>query len=600
MTLKNPDLSLQHLTEKINEKKSAPIQLVKSLLNATHEQTHENANMNYSFASAFYRIAGETIKEYCLEELYPREISDAHRSGAVHIHDLDMGIVGYCCGWSLMDLLTLGFNGVPGKTESAPPKHFSTALGQMVNFLGVLQNNWAGAMAFNSVDTLLAPYIAFDGLDYDTVEQKIQEHIHNINTTSRWGGQSPFTNYSFDLTPPKDLALLPILNGNTYADFQKEMDMFNLAFCKVMTDGDMHGRPFTFPIPSYNLTKDFDWDGPVSDALFKMTAKYGIPYFQNFIGLDGDPTAVRSMCCRLRIELSELLNREGGTFGYADKTGSCGVVTINLPQAAYLARNEEGFLTRVGHLMDLAQDSLEIKRVEVQKNFDNGLLPWTKRYLRNLDFHFSTIGLVGMNEACIELLGEGIASENGVRLAEKTLKYMRDKIIQFQKKTGHLYNLEESPAEGASWRLARMDKKRYPGITVANPGEADSFYTNSSHLPVDFDLPLGKVLVHQERLQQYYNGGSVVHVFLGERNPYPEGVKKLVRRIATHTKIKNFTITPTTSICPNHGYLSGEHFTCPACGAKCEVISRVTGYLRPVQQWNHGKQSEFKIRKTFD
>jgi len=555
--------------------------------------------MDYSFASTFFRVAGETIRQYCLDELYPREVSDAHHSGAIHIHDLDMGIVGYCAGWSLMDLLTLGFNGVQGKIESSPPKHFSTALGQMVNFLGVLQNNWAGAMAFNSVDTLLAPYIAIDDLDYDEVEQKLQEHIYNINTTSRWGGQSPFTNYSFDLTPPKDLALLPIMNGSTYADFQDEMDVFNLAFFKVMTDGDMHGRPFTFPIPTYNLTKDFDWDSPVSDALFKMTAKYGIPYFQNFIGLDGDPTLVRSMCCRLRLDLSELLKREGGTFGYGDKTGSCGVVTINLPQAAHLACSERGFLTRVGHLMELARDSLEMKRVEVQRNFDNGMLPWTKRYLGSLRFHFSTIGLVGMNEACVELLGEDIASEAGATLAERTLKYMHDRIIRFQKETGNLYNLEESPAEGASWRLARIDKRKYPDITVANLGDMEPFYTNSSHLPVDSDMPLGKVLVHQERMQQYYNGGTVVHVFLGENNPSPEGVKKLVHRIAEYTKIKNFTITPTTSICPQHGYFSGEHYKCPVCGESCEVISRITGYLRPISQWNAGKKSEFKMRRMF-
>jgi len=578
------------------------VRTVEGYLQQVDWRSRENSNLSYSFSSVFLHLAGEVMKRYTLSRVYPKEVADAHRSGDLHIHNLYMGIVGYCAGWSIEDILMQGFNGVPARTESSPPRHLSTALLQLANFVGTLQNEWAGAQAFNSLDTYLAPYVRMDGLSYGQVKQELQQFIYNLNIASRWGGQTPFTNITFDLKPPADLAEAPAVYaggtlGETYADFQPEMEMINRAFCEVMTEGDMRGRVFTFPIPTYNITEDFDWEGEAADALFRMTAKYGNPYFQNFVNSDLDPSDIRAMCCRLRLDLRELHRRVGGTFGYADKTGSVGVVTINVPRIAYRARNEDDYFERLGDLMELAKVSLEAKRKVVEENMERGLLPFTKRYLGTLKWHFSTIGLVGMNEACLNLLGEDIATPGGRDLAVKTLRFMRDKALEFQQETGHIYNIEATPAEGASFRLARLDKERYPDIVTA--GEEVPYYTNSTQLPVNHTDDLYAALEHQEELQRLYTGGTVFHVFLGERIQEPESCKLLVRRIAERFRIPYYTITPTFSICPDHGYLEGEQLRCPLCGRQTEVYSRVVGYYRPVQNWHKGKQEEYRQRRTY-
>jgi len=578
------------------------VRTVEGYLQQVDWRSRENSNLSYSFSSVFLHLAGEVMKRYTLSRVYPKEVADAHRSGDLHIHNLYMGIVGYCAGWSIEDILMQGFNGVPARTESSPPRHLSTALLQLANFVGTLQNEWAGAQAFNSLDTYLAPYVRMDGLSYGQVKQELQQFIYNLNIASRWGGQTPFTNITFDLKPPADLAEAPAVYaggtlGETYADFQPEMEMINRAFCEVMTEGDMRGRVFTFPIPTYNITEDFDWEGEAADALFRMTAKYGNPYFQNFVNSDLDPSDIRAMCCRLRLDLRELHRRVGGTFGYADKTGSVGVVTINVPRIAYRARNEDDYFERLGDLMELAKVSLEAKRKVVEENMERGLLPFTKRYLGTLKWHFSTIGLVGMNEACLNLLGEDIGTPGGRDLAVKTLRFMRDKALEFQQETGHIYNIEATPAEGASFRLARLDKERYPDIVTA--GEEVPYYTNSTQLPVNHTDDLYAALEHQEELQRLYTGGTVFHVFLGERIQEPESCKLLVRRIAERFRIPYYTITPTFSICPDHGYLEGEQLRCPLCGRQTEVYSRVVGYYRPVQNWHKGKQEEYRQRRTY-
>jgi len=565
-------------------------------------QIKENANLDYSFSSIFFRLAGENIARYVLSKVYPKKISQAHINGDFHLHNLYMGIVGYCAGWSIMDILLEGFNDVPGKTESFPPKHFSTALLQLANFVGTLQNEWAGAQAFNSLDTLLAPFVRNDKLDYKTVKQEMQQFIYNLNISSRWGGQTPFTNVTFDIKVPDDLKNKPVIIGgklqkNVYGDYQKEMDMINKAFMEIMLGGDMRERIFTFPIPTYNITRDFDWDSEVANALFKMTAKYGVPYFQNFIKSDLNPKDIRAMCCRLRLDLREFHRRIGGFFGYADKTGSVGVVTINMSRIGYLSKNEKQFFERLERLMELAKDSLEIKRKLVQENMNKGLLPFSKRYLGTLKFHFSTIGLIGMNEACLNFLGKGIATKDGKAFAVKVLKFMRDKLIEFQNETGHIFNLEATPAEGTSYRLARIDKKKYPKIKTA--GKKVPYYTNSTFLPVNFTDDIFEALEHQEDLQVLYTGGTIFHVFLGEGINDPEACKLLVRRIAENFRIPYFTITPTFSICLDHGYIVGEQFKCPKCNKSTEVYSRVVGYYRPVQNWNEGKREEFKQRKEY-
>jgi ribonucleoside-triphosphate reductase len=510
---------------------------------------------------------------------------------------------GNCAGWSIKDLLLNGFGGVPGRTESSPPKHFSPALLQLSNFLGSIQNEWSGAQAINSLDVYLAPFVRKDKLSYKQVKQTIQEFIYNLNISSRWGGQTPFTNITFELKVPEDMREAPVIYGGetldeTYADYQPEVDLINRAFLDVMMHGDMRGRIFTFPIPTYNVTKDFDWESEVSDSLFAVTAKFGIPYFQNCIKGGIDPHEVRAMCCRLMLDMKELHRRYGGFFGYADKTGSVGVVTINMPRLGYLSKDENDFFERLGRSMELAKESLEVKRKLVEQNIKRGLLPFTARYLGTLKFHFSTIGLVGMHEACMNFLGEGIQTDGGKDFAVKVLKFMRERLVEFQKETGNLYNLEATPAEGTSHRLARLDKKRYPKIITA--GKEVPYYTNSTYLPVGYTNNLVEALRHQEDLQAFYNGGTVFHTFLGEAVSNAEGCKVLVRRIAENYKLPYFTITPTFSICMEHGYLRGEHPKCPRCKKPAEVYSRVVGYYRPVQNWHIGKQQEFKERLEYD
>jgi len=561
----------------------------------------ENANATWSFSGLLWHVTGTVMAYYALNLVYPKEIAKAHTEGDFHLHNLSMSLAGYCAGWSLRQLLHEGFNGVPGKVESSPPKHLRSALGQMVNFIGTLQNEWAGAQAFSSFDTYLAPFVRADRLSYAEVKQAIQEFVFGINISSRWGGQTPFSNITLDWTVPEDLKDEHVTIGgkitnDVYGDFQDEMDMINKAFMEVMLEGDAKGRVFTFPIPTYNITKDFDWHSENAELLFEMTAKYGLPYFQNFINSDLKPGDVRAMCCRLQLNLKELRNKTGALFGAGESTGSIGVVTINMPRIGYLSKDENEFFERLDRFMYLAKQALEIKRKIVSRNMDAGLLPYTKRYLGSLKNHFSTIGLVGMNEACLNFLGVSIAEEEGKKFALKTLDFMREKLIEFQEETGHLYNLEATPAEGTAYRLAKIDKKYYPEIITA--GNSIPYYTNSTHLPVEYTDDLWFALKHQEDLQVKYTGGTVFHVFLGE-SPTSEETRILVKKIAENFRIPYFTITPTFSICPNHGYLKGEKSICPICNTPSEVYSRVVGYLRPVKDWNAGKQEEFKERKEF-
>ncbi|MBA7647351.1 Anaerobic ribonucleoside-triphosphate reductase [subsurface metagenome] len=566
-------------------------------------RVRENANVAYSFSSLFLRAAGETVARYALSKVYPREIARAHIEGDFHIHNVPFGIVGYCAGWSIKDLLLQGFSGVAGRTESSPARHFSSALLQISNFLGSVQNEWAGAQAVNSLDIYLAPFVREDGLNYKQVKQAMQEFIYNLNISSRWGGQTPFTNLALELKVPEDMKEQPVIYGGkvldkTYADFQPEADLVNRAFLDVMLHGDMRGRIFTFPIPTYNVTKDFDWDSEVSDLLFQATAKFGIPYFQNCIKGGINPREVRAMCCRLQLDLRELHRRYGGFFGYAEKTGSVGVVTINMPRLGYLSKDEGAFFERLERLMELAEDSLEIKRKLVEKNMERGLLPFSARYLGTLKFHFSTIGLVGMHEAGRNFLGEGIETKAGKEFAIKVLKFMRKKLLEFQEETGNIYNLEATPAEGTSHRLARLDKKHYPKIITS--GKKVPYYTNSTNLPVGYTNNLVEALRHQDDLQVLYNGGTVFHSFLGEAVSSAEGCKVLVRKIAENFRLPYYTITPTFSICMEHEYLRGAHFNCPLCGKPAEVYSRIVGYFRPVQNWHVGKQEEFYDRIEYD
>lgn len=599
-------------------------------------RVNANANQGYSLGGMILNVAGKVTANYWLSHVYTPEIGEAHREGDFHIHDLDM-LSGYCAGWSLKTLLQEGFNGVPGKVESGAPKHFSSALGQMVNFLGTLQNEWAGAQAFSSFDTYLAPYVRLDKLKYHDVFQSIQEFVFNLNVPSRWGTQTPFTNLTLDWVCPDDLKTQhPIIAGKevnfTYGDLQSEMDIINKAFIDVMSKGDHKGRAFTFPIPTYNITKDFDWNHPNCEALFEMTAKYGLPYFQNFINSDLEPKMVRSMCCRLQLDLRELLKRGNGLFGSAEQTGSIGVVTINLARLGYVYKNNyEGLTARLEELMSLAQKSLEIKRKLIQSLIDSGLFPYTRRYLGTLRNHFSTIGINGMNE-CIRNFSNdeyGIASEQGKKMAEQILDFMRERIVQMQVKTGHLFNLEATPAEGATHRFAREDKKRFADIIQAGTPQA-AYYTNSSQLPVNFEGDLFDIMRHQESLQGKYTGGTVLHLYVGERIPDSASCKRLVKKTLSQFKLPYITVTPTFSICPKHGYIAGEHQFCPTCdtieankiaseaeskGVKlcvsdiklendkrqeCEIWTRVMGYFRPVSQFNAGKKSEFKERKMLN
>lgn len=536
-------------------------------------RVNENSNINYSLGGLILHNAGAITANYWLKNIYTKEVADAHQHGDFHIHDLSM-FSGYCAGWSLRQLIEEGFGGVANKINSKPAKHLSTLISQMVNFLGTMQNEWAGAQAFSSFDTYLAPFVRVDNLSYEQVKQQIQSYIFSINTPSRWGSQAPFTNITLDWTVPSDLKDRPALIGGkqletTYADYQKEMDMLNRAFLEVMMEGDSDGRGFAYPIPTYNITKEFDWESPNAKLLFEMTARYGTPYFQNFINSNLDPTDVRSMCCRLQLDKRELRNRGGGLFGADEFTGSIGVVTINLPRIGYLSKTKQELFRRLDDLMALASDSLVVKRKIVNRLLEIGLYPYTRRYLKHFHNHFSTIGLNGMNECLLNFIGKDITTEEGLTLAGEIIDFMREKLQTYQLETGDLYNLEATPAESTSYRFAKMDKERYPDIITA--GTKDPFYTNSTQLPVDFTADIFEALDHQEKIQSKYTGGTVFHGMLGERLKDPEVCKRLVKKIAYNYKIPYFTISPVFSVCSIHGYLDGEHFNCPVCKEEKEL-----------------------------
>ncbi|PIU03703.1 ribonucleoside triphosphate reductase [Candidatus Shapirobacteria bacterium CG08_land_8_20_14_0_20_39_18] len=580
------------------------VKLVDDYVDMVDWRVSENANIGYSFGGLMLHVTGTVNARYALSKIYPEKISKAHIEGDLHLHDLFMGLNGYCAGWSLKQLLMDGFNGVPGKIYSKPPKHLAVVIGQLVNFLGTLQNEWAGAQAVSSFDTYLAPFVAYDKLTYEEVKQEIQQFVFYMNVPSRWGTQTPFTNITLDWIVSEDLAKQPVIIGGklqkeTYADFPKEMAMINKAFIEVMMEGDGAGQPFTFPIPTYNITKDFDWNSENAKLLFELTAKYGTPYFQNFVNSDLSPSDTRSMCCRLRLELKQLTKKTGGLFGFGESTGSVGVVTINLPRIGYLAKSKKEFFKKLGHSMDLAYQSLEIKRKVVQENMDRGLLPYSKRYLGSLKHHFSTIGLLGGNEACLNFLGKDISTPEGREFMIEVLNFMRKKLEGFQKKSGEIYNLEATPAEGTSYRFAKIDKKKF-GDKIVTAGTADSpYYTNSTQLPVGATDDLFTALEHQDALQTLYTGGTVLHGFLGEKVSSGEACAALVKKIAYNFRLPYYTITPTFSICPDHGYLKDEIKTCPKCGKETLIYSRVVGYLRPVQSWNKGKKQEFADRLEY-
>ncbi len=575
-------------------------------------QIKENANMTYSLQGLNQYVNSYVAKKYWLNKIYPKEIREAAANEDFHIHNLD-SISTYCCGWDLYDILMRGFGGVSGKLESRPPKHFGVALGQLVNFFYTLQGESAGAQAVSNFDTLLAPFIRYDNLSYPQVKQAMQEFLYNCMVPTRVGFQTPFLNVSIDINPPKFLADQPVVIGGklqkeTYGEFQDEIDIFNKAFYKVMMEGDAKGRPFTFPIPTVSIGKDFDWDNPVLNPLWEATAKYGVNYFSNFVNSDMNPEDFRSMCCRLRLDNKELYKRGGGLFGSAPLTGSIGVCTINMPRIGYLSKTKKEFFQRLGRLMDLAKESLEIKRKALEDFMEKGLYPYSKYYLASVKKirgtyygnHFSTIGLLGMNESLLNFIGEDIGSRRGRRFAFEVLGFMRKKLIKYQKDTGNIYNLEATPAEGTSYRQARIDKEKYPDIITAGT-KKEPYYTNSTQLPVGKTDDVFKALKLQDKLQCLYNGGTVLHLFLGEQISDVKAVKSLVRTVFEKFNLPYITITPTFSICPVHGYLSGEHFTCPLCTVEqpCEVYSRIVGYLRPISQWHDGKKREYKERKEF-
>jgi len=569
-------------------------------------RVNANANQGYSLGGLILNVAGKVTANYWLSHVYPPEVGRAHREADLHIHDLDM-LSGYCAGWSLRTLLAEGLNGVPGKVEAAPAKHLSSAVGQIVNFLGTLQNEWAGAQAFSSFDTYLAPFVRKDRLSYAEVKQSIQELVYNLNVPSRWGTQTPFTNLTFDWTCPDDLReQVPVVGGEempfAYGDLAPEMAMINRAYIEVMTAGDAKGRVFTFPIPTYNITPDFPWESENAMRLFEMTARYGLPYFQNFINSELEPNMVRSMCCRLQLDLRELLKRGNGLFGSAEQTGSLGVVTLNCARLGFVFQgNEQGLFEKTDFLLELARTSLEIKRKVIQRHMDDGLFPYTKRYLGTLRNHFSTVGVNGLNEMIRNFTGgeHDITSEWGHRFACRLLDRVRARIVRFQEETGHLYNLEATPAEGTTYRFAKEDRKRYAGILQAGTAELP-YYTNSSQLPVGFTDDPFEALERQEELQAKYTGGTVLHLYMTERISSAEACKRLVRRALERFRLPYLTVTPTFSVCPSHGYLSGEHESCPQCAAACEIWTRVMGYHRPVSSFNKGKQGEFRERVFFE
>ena len=590
-----------------------PVSTIDEYLNRSDWRVNANANQGYSLGGLILNTAGKITANYWLSHVYPTEIGQAHRDADLHIHDLDM-LSGYCAGWSLRMLLAEGLNGVPNRVEAGPPRHLSSAVGQVVNFLGTLQNEWAGAQAFSSFDTYMAPFVRKDRLSYEAVRQCIQELVYNLNVPSRWGTQTPFTNLTFDWVCPMDLReQVPVIGGEempfTYGELQPEMDMINRAYIEVMSVGDEKGRVFTFPIPTYNITRDFPWESDNAARLFEMTARYGLPYFQNFINSELDPGMIRSMCCRLQLDLRELLKRGNGLFGSAEQTGSVGVVTINMARLGYLYADDEAALTaRLDELLEIGRDTLELKRTVIQHHIDAGLFPFTKRYLGTLDNHFSTLGVNGMNEMVRNFTHDAydLTDPRGHAMCVRLLDHVRDKMVEFQEATGHLYNLEATPAEGTTYRFAKEDRKRYPGILQAGT-ETNPYYTNSSQVPVGYTDDPFEAQEMQEELQTKYTGGTVLHLYMNERISSAAACKELVRRSLTAFRTPYITITPTFSICPVHGYLVGEHLTCDKCAeldpeaepVECEVWTRVMGYFRPVRSFNIGKKGEYAERQMF-
>lgn len=596
--------------EKIRNMKSTILdykEIVNSYVKVEDWRVKENSTVTYSVGGLILSNSGAVTANYWLSEIYDTEIAEAHRNADIHIHDLSM-LTGYCAGWSLKQLIKEGLGGIEGKITSSPAKHLSVLCNQMVNFLGIMQNEWAGAQAFSSFDTYLAPFVKTDNLSYPEVKKCVESFIYGVNTPSRWGTQAPFSNITLDWTVPNDLAELPAIVGGKempfkYKDCKKEMDMVNKAFIETMIEGDANGRGFQYPIPTYSITRDFDWsDTENNKLLFEMTSKYGTPYFSNYINSDMEPSDVRSMCCRLRLDLRELRKKTGGFFGSGESTGSVGVVTINMPRIAYLAEDEEDFFRRLDHMMDISARSLKIKRDVITKLLDEGLYPYTRRYLGSFENHFSTIGLLGMNEAGLNArwLKCDMSDERTQEFSKRVLNHMRERLKDYQEEYGDLYNLEATPAESTSYRLAKHDRKRWPDIkTAGNEGDTP-YYTNSSHLPVDYTADIFDALDIQDELQTLYTSGTVFHAFLGEKLPDWKAAAALVRKIAQNYRLPYYTLSPTYSVCKDHGYLSGEHFICPKCGKKAEVYSRITGYYRPVQNWNDGKSQEYKNRTVYD
>ena len=596
--------------EKIRNMKSTILDykdIVNSYVKVEDWRVKENSTVTYSVGGLILSNSGAVTANYWLSEIYDQEIADAHRNADIHIHDLSM-LTGYCAGWSLKQLIREGLGGIEGKITSAPAKHLSVLCNQMVNFLGIMQNEWAGAQAFSSFDTYLAPFVKVDHLSYPEVKKCIESFVYGVNTPSRWGTQAPFSNITLDWTVPNDLAELPAIVGGKdmdfcYKDCKKEMDMVNKAFIETMIEGDANGRGFQYPIPTYSITRDFDWsDTENNRLLFEMTSKYGTPYFSNYINSDMEPSDVRSMCCRLRLDLRELRKKTGGFFGSGESTGSVGVVTINMPRIAYLSRNKADFYRRLDHMMDIAARSLKIKRDVISKLLDEGLYPYTKRYLGTFNNHFSTIGLIGMNEVGLNAvwLGEDLSHEKTQEFTKEVLNHMRERLVEYQEQYGDLYNLEATPAESTTYRLAKHDRERWPDIKTAGKEGDTPYYTNSSHLPVDYTADIFDALDIQDELQTLYTSGTVFHAFLGEKLPDWKSAANLVRKIAENYHLPYYTLSPTYSVCKEHGYIAGEHFTCPKCGKKAEVYSRITGYYRPVQNWNDGKTQEYKNRKLYD
>ncbi len=580
--------------------------VVDNYLKIADWRVKENSTVTYSVGGLILSNSGAITANYWLSEIYDEEIAEAHRTAAIHLHDLSM-LTGYCAGWSLKQLIEEGLGGVPGKITSAPAKHLATLCNQMVNFLGIMQNEWAGAQAFSSFDTYLAPFVKADNMSYDQVKKCIESFIYGVNTPSRWGTQAPFSNITLDWTVPNDLANLHCIIGGKEADFcykdcKKEMDMVNRAFIETMIEGDYNGRGFQYPIPTYSITRDFDWSETENNKLlFEMTAKYGTPYFSNYINSDMQPSDVRSMCCRLRLDLRELRKKSGGFFGSGESTGSVGVVTINMPRIAYLSKNEQEFYTRLDKMMDISARSLKIKRKTITKLMEAGLYPYTKRYLGSFDNHFSTIGLVGMNEACLNAswLACDMTDARAQKFTKDVLNHMRERLSDYQEQYGDLYNLEATPAESTAYRLAKHDQKLYPDMIFASKKGETPYYTNSSHLPVSFTSDIFDALDIQDELQTLYTSGTVFHAFLGERLPNWKSAMKLVRTIAENYRLPYYTMSPTYSVCKDHGYIKGEVYECPKCHQKTEVYSRITGYYRPVQNWNDGKMQEWNERKEY-